>query len=282
MISQVHPLHKVGRKICYFGLFRESKIANKSDNCFSWENKMSQPSGKVLNKWPLRCFHAELKPTEQEYWSIRRSKSAQAKWCELDHPCILTIAVCLGGRAGNVTLSQCRVSPRILEVTSPKWPKQYWRGRKSTTQTKPTSLISASNKPTQLHTYPATYIHNVYTTVCEKMLGRKGEAPIKKKKKNVFGASHGKNTNLPIYQYSKHLNPCHAEQIKMPHPLLIFSQSEYLIHVVDTNSHAEWQCRSRSVGFSEANWSDLHCLKRQGTSGFSRTRFQTRFLQKKT
>ena len=32
-------------------------------------------------------------------------------------------------------------------------------------------------------------------------------------------------------------NSGHAEYIKMPHPLLIFSQSDYLIWVVDTNSH---------------------------------------------
>ena len=27
----------------------------------------------------------------------------------------------------------------------------------------------------------------------------------------------------------------------MPHPLLIFSQSDYLIQVIDTNSHSQWQ-----------------------------------------
>ena len=32
----------------------------------------------------------------------------------------------------------------------------------------------------------------------------------------------------------------------MPHPLLIFSQSNYLIQVVDTNSHNDKHCRSRS------------------------------------
>ena len=33
------------------------------------------------------------------------------------------------------------------------------------------------------------------------------------------------------------LYPCHAEKIKMPRPLLISSQSDYLIQVFDTNSH---------------------------------------------
>ena len=33
------------------------------------------------------------------------------------------------------------------------------------------------------------------------------------------------------------INPCHAEEIKMPCPLLIFSQSHYLIQVFDTSSH---------------------------------------------
>ena len=27
----------------------------------------------------------------------------------------------------------------------------------------------------------------------------------------------------------------------MPHPFQIFSQSDYLIHIVDINSHTEWQ-----------------------------------------
>ena len=44
--------------------------------------------------------------------------------------------------------------------------------------------------------------------------------------------------------------PCPAEKIKMPRPFPIFCQSDYLIHVVDSNSNNEWQqCRSRSVGF---------------------------------
>ena len=37
------------------------------------------------------------------------------------------------------------------------------------------------------------------------------------------------------------INHCRPEEIKMPHPLLIFSQSDYLIQVVDKKSHTEWQ-----------------------------------------
>ena len=45
------------------------------------------------------------------------------------------------------------------------------------------------------------------------------------------------------------LNPCHAEWMKMPRPLLIFSKSSNLIQIVDINSYTECkQCRSRSVG----------------------------------
>ena len=33
------------------------------------------------------------------------------------------------------------------------------------------------------------------------------------------------------------INPCHAEWIKMPRPLLISSQSDYLIRIFDRNSH---------------------------------------------
>ena len=40
---------------------------------------------------------------------------------------------------------------------------------------------------------------------------------------------------------SEMLNPCHAEYIKMPHPFLLVSQSDYLIQIVDINSHTEWQ-----------------------------------------
>ena len=36
-------------------------------------------------------------------------------------------------------------------------------------------------------------------------------------------------------------NPCRAEQNKMPGLLLIVSQSDYLIHIIDINSHTEWQ-----------------------------------------
>ena len=38
-----------------------------------------------------------------------------------------------------------------------------------------------------------------------------------------------------------HLNPCNAESIKMLHPLLLISQSDYLIQVVDIISNTEWQ-----------------------------------------
>ena len=34
------------------------------------------------------------------------------------------------------------------------------------------------------------------------------------------------------------INPCHAEQIKMPRPFLIFSQSDYFIQIVYINPHS--------------------------------------------
>ena len=37
------------------------------------------------------------------------------------------------------------------------------------------------------------------------------------------------------------INPCHAELIQMQRSLLIFSQSDYLIQTVDTNSYTQWQ-----------------------------------------
>ena len=48
--------------------------------------------------------------------------------------------------------------------------------------------------------------------------------------------------HMLIYIY-----PCHAEKIKMPCPLLIFSQSDYLIQVVDTNSHTLYLTMTNSA-----------------------------------
>ena len=56
----------------------------------------------------------------------------------------------------------------------------------------------------------------------------------------------------------------------MPCPLLIFSQSDYLIQVVDTNSNTEWQ--TVQIQISWPTDLDLHYLQRQDISGFSRTR----------
>ena len=54
-------------------------------------------------------------------------------------------------------------------------------------------------------------------------------------------------------------NPCLAEWIKMPRPLLISSQSDYLIRfLIEVHIFNDKQCRSRSTDL------DLHCLLRQG------------------
>ena len=60
----------------------------------------------------------------------------------------------------------------------------------------------------------------------------------------------------------------------MPHPFLIFSQSDYLIPIVDikfsylmANSADPDQ-----LAFQKPTDLDLHCLQRQDISGFSRTR----------
>ena len=52
----------------------------------------------------------------------------------------------------------------------------------------------------------------------------------------------------------------------MPCPFLFFSQSDYLIQIADINSRTEWQTVQKPTDL------DLHCLQRQGISGFSRTR----------
>ena len=60
----------------------------------------------------------------------------------------------------------------------------------------------------------------------------------------------------------------------MPHPLLIFSQSDYWIKIVDRNSHTDWQTVQIQISwlFQKPTDLDLHCLQRQGISEFSRTR----------
>ena len=60
----------------------------------------------------------------------------------------------------------------------------------------------------------------------------------------------------------------------MPSPLLIFSQSDYLVQVVDTGSNTEWQTVKIQISWLLQNPTDLdlHCLQKEGTSGFSRTR----------
>ena len=57
-------------------------------------------------------------------------------------------------------------------------------------------------------------------------------------------------------------------------PLLIFSQSDYLIQVVDTNSHTLWQTMQTQISWLLQKPSDLGlcCLQMQGISMFSRTR----------
>ena len=60
----------------------------------------------------------------------------------------------------------------------------------------------------------------------------------------------------------------------LPHPLLIFSQSDYLIQIVDINPHTKWQTVQFQVTWllQKLTDLDLHCFQRQGISGLSRTR----------
>ena len=59
----------------------------------------------------------------------------------------------------------------------------------------------------------------------------------------------------------------------MPCPLPNFSQSDYLIQAVDMNSHTEWQTVQIQISWllKKPTDLDLHCLQKQGISGFSRT-----------
>ena len=48
----------------------------------------------------------------------------------------------------------------------------------------------------------------------------------------------------------------------MPHPLLIFNQSDYLIQIIDINSHTDWQTVQIQISWLLQKPTDLvqHCL----------------------
>ena len=60
----------------------------------------------------------------------------------------------------------------------------------------------------------------------------------------------------------------------MPRPFLIFSQSDYLIRIVAIHSDTYWQTVQIQISWllKKPTDLDLHCLERQGISGFRRTR----------
>ena len=60
----------------------------------------------------------------------------------------------------------------------------------------------------------------------------------------------------------------------MPHQFLIFSQSGYLIRIVAINSHSLCQTVQIQISWllQKPTDLDLHCLRRQGISGSSKTR----------
>ena len=74
-----------------------------------------------------------------------------------------------------------------------------------------------------------------------------------------------------------HFYPCPAEWIKMPLPLLIFSQSGYLIQIFVINLHTWWQTVQIQISWllQKPNRSGSKLFAKQGISGFSRTRVKT-------
>ena len=55
----------------------------------------------------------------------------------------------------------------------------------------------------------------------------------------------------------------------MPHPHLIFSQSDYLIQIVDINSHTQWQAVQIQISWllQKPTDLDLHCLQKRTYPG---------------
>ena len=66
----------------------------------------------------------------------------------------------------------------------------------------------------------------------------------------------------------------------MPHPHLIFSQSDYLIQIVDINSRTQWQAVQIQISWllQKPTDLDLHCLQKKDISGFSRTMVKSTYL----
>ena len=64
--------------------------------------------------------------------------------------------------------------------------------------------------------------------------------------------------------------------MKLPNPLLIFSQSAFLVQDVATKSNTEQQIVQIQISWllQKPTDLDLHCLQRQGLSGFNRTRVE--------
>ena len=65
----------------------------------------------------------------------------------------------------------------------------------------------------------------------------------------------------------------------MPHPFLIFSQSDYLIQVVDINSHTLManSADPDQLASEEANWSGSTLFAKTGHVVFSKRRVNTKF-----
>ena len=66
----------------------------------------------------------------------------------------------------------------------------------------------------------------------------------------------------------------------MLRPFLIVSQSDYLIQIIDINSHTKWQTVQIQISWllQKPTDLDLNCLQRQDKSGFSRTRVNNVYL----
>ena len=65
----------------------------------------------------------------------------------------------------------------------------------------------------------------------------------------------------------------------MPCPLLIVSQSDSLIQIIDINSYTGWQTVQIQISWllQKPTDLDLHCLQRQGISRFSRIRIINKY-----
>ena len=90
-------------------------------------------------------------------------------------------------------------------------------------------------------------------------------------------------TSFPVDPFSEerqnNFDRVASLEIRTPLPFLFFSQSDYLIQIVDINSHIQCQTMQIQISWLLQKPTDLYVrsLQRKDISGFSRIRFKSKY-----